>query len=54
MKILFKNEIPPQTCRFCESIMKLKYKDLKWDYFHDDRNLWKCPLCKTKQKVHMR
>lgn len=50
MKVTVKNEFPVQTCKTCKSLIKVSYKDLKYeDDLKHRKNRWKCPLCKENQ-----
>ena len=53
MKVINKQEIPPQKCRNCGSTISIKYSDLKWEdtYFPRRKDRWKCPLCKEKNNT---
>lgn len=53
MQIIEKHRIPLQKCKNCKSIIKLTYRDLKWDdgFLKHRKNTWKCPVCKERDNV---
>ena len=53
MKVINKQEIPPQKCRNCGSTISIKYSDLKWEdtYIPRKKDRWCCPLCKEKNNT---
>ena len=51
MKVINKEPIPTQECKNCGSLIAIKYRNLIYGSMALSKTDWKCPLCKTEQRV---
>lgn len=54
MKIVKEPVFPEQTCNICRAVVKITQKDLKYNGWTMAKSDWKCPICKSSNRLHIK